>query len=164
MTMIWRIPLLALLLVLAGIGPALAQEDLIGVASVIDGDTIEIHGQRIRLHGIDAPESRQLCTRPSGERWRCGQQASLALSDRIGQATVSCQPRDRDRYGRIVAVCFKGNEDLNRWMVANGWAVAYRRYSVDYVADEDDARQNRINIWSGIFDMPWDWRAQRRNR
>ena len=164
MTMVWRIPLLALLLVLAGIGPALAQEGLIGVASVIDGDTIEIHGQRIRLHGIDAPESRQLCTRPSGERWRCGQQASLALSDRIGRATVSCQPRDRDRYGRIVAVCFKGNEDLNRWMVANGWAVAYRRYSVDYVADEDAARRNRINIWSGDFDMPWDWRAQRRNR
>ncbi len=161
--MVFRIPLLALLLVLAGIGPGLAQEDLTGVASVIDGDTIEIHGQRIRLHGIDAPESRQFCTRLSGERWRCGQQASLALSDRIGRSTVSCQPRDRDRYGRIVAICFKGSEDLNRWMVANGWAVAYRRYSVDYVSDEEMARRNRINIWSGTFDMPWDWRAQRRN-
>ena len=163
MTMVWRPLMFALLLVFASIGPALAQEDLIGVASVIDGDTIEIHGHRIRLHGIDAPESSQLCTRPSGERWRCGQQASLALSDRIGRAIVSCQPRDRDRYGRIVAICFKGSEDLNRWMVANGWAVAYRRYSVDYVTDEDSARRSRINIWSGDFDMPWDWRAQRRN-
>lgn len=121
----------ALLLAFAAIGPASAQEDLTGVASVVDGDTIEIHGQRIRLHGIDAPESSQLCVRPTGERWRCGQQASFALADRIERATVSCQPGDRDRYGRIVAICFKGNEDLNRWMVASGWAVAFRRYSED---------------------------------
>jgi len=158
-----RSRLLGLLIVILVATLASAQENITGIASVIDGDTIEIHGQRIRLHGIDAPESRQLCTRPSGERWRCGQQASLALSDRIGRATVRCQPRDRDRYGRIVAVCFKGNEDLNRWMVANGWAVAYRRYSVDYIADEDTARRSRINIWSGDFDLPWDWRARRRN-
>jgi endonuclease YncB( thermonuclease family) len=145
--------------------PALAEEkQIVGVASVIDGDTIEIHGQRIRLFGIDAPESSQLCVRPTGERWRCGQQGSFALSDRIGRATVACQPRDLDRYGRVVAVCFKGNEDLNRWMVITGWAVAFRRYSVNYVADEDAARQSRINIWSGDFDMPWVWRAQRRNR
>ena len=62
------------------------------------------------------------------------------------------------------AICFKGDEDLNRWMVANGWAVAYRRYSEDYVADEDAARRSRTNIWSGDFDMPWDWRAQRRSQ
>jgi endonuclease YncB( thermonuclease family) len=133
-----------------------------GVASVIDGDTIEIHGERIRLYGIDALESSQLCIRPTGERWRCGQQSSFALADRIGRTTVSCQPRNRDRYGRVVAICFKGNEDLNRWMVANGWAVGYRQYSVDYVADEHAARGNRINIWSGDFDMPWDWRTQHR--
>lgn len=141
-----------------------AQESIVGIASVIDGDTIEVHGQRIRLFGIDAPESSQLCVRPTGDPWRCGQQASFALADRIGRATVSCQPRDRDRYGRTVAICFKGNEDLNRWMVANGWAVAYRRYSVEYVSDEDAARKSRANIWSGDFDMPWDWRAHRRNR
>jgi endonuclease YncB( thermonuclease family) len=137
---------------------------LVCVASVIDGDTIEIHGQRIRLYGIDSPESSQLCVRPTGERWRCGQQASFALADRIGRATVRCDTRDMDRYGRILAVCFKDSEDLNRWMVGNGWAVAYRRYSVDYVADEDTARQKRINIWSCDFDMPWDWRARHRNR
>jgi endonuclease YncB( thermonuclease family) len=165
MTMVWRASMFALPLAFAAISSAsTTQEGLTGVASVVDGDTIEIHGRRIRLHGIDAPESSQLCVRPTGERWRCGQQASVALADRIERATVSCQPRDRDRYDRIVAICFKGNEDLNRWMVASGWAVAFRRYSKDYVADEDVARRSRANIWSGDFDMPWDWRAQRRSR
>ena len=163
MTKAWRALVFALLFALSAIGPASAQQDIAGVASVIDGDTIEIRGQRIRLFGIDAPESSQLCVRPNGERWRCGQQSSFALADRIGRATVRCEPRDIDRYRRIVAVCFKGTEDLDRWMVANGWAVAYRRYSLDYVADEDAARRNRLNIWSGDSDMPWDWRAQRRN-
>jgi endonuclease YncB( thermonuclease family) len=101
--------------------------------------------------------------RPTGEGWRCGQQGSFALSDRIGRGTVNCQARDLDRYGRVVAVCFKGDEDLNRWLVLNGWAVAFRRYSLDYVADEAAARRLHINIWSGDFDMPWAWRAQRRN-
>jgi len=137
---------------------AAAQDRFVGVVSVIDGDTIEIHGQRIRLFGIDAPESSQLCIRASGERSRCGQQASFALADRIGRATVSCHPRDLDRYGRIVAVCFNGKEDLNRWMVANGWAVAYRHYSEHYVPEEDAARRGRTNIWSSDFDLPWDWR------
>ena len=77
---------------------------------------------------------------------------------------MGCDPRDLDRYGRVVAVCFRGNEDLNRWMVANGWAVAYKQYSLDYVADEVGARRSRINIWSGEFEMPWDWRLQHRHR
>jgi endonuclease YncB( thermonuclease family) len=155
---------LALVLLLTTPSALLASGDIMGIASVVDGDSIEIRGERIRLHGIDAPESRQLCTRPNGERWRCGQRASLALADRIGRGPVRCERRDRDRYDRTIAVCFKGNEDLNRWMVANGWAVAFRRYSLDYVADEDKARQSRLNIWSGRFDMPWDWRAQQQNR
>ena len=131
-----------LLIGLSAVVGAVAQDRIVGVASVIDGDTIEIHGLRIRLFGIDAPESSQLCRRPTGDRWRCGQQASFALADRIGRAPVSCQPRDLDRYGRVVGVCFKGSEDLNRWMVANGWAVAYKRYSVDYVAGETAARRS----------------------
>ena len=155
---------IALLIVLSVSSSAAAQDRIVGVASVIDGDTIEIHGQRIRLFGIDAPESSQLCVRPTGERWRCGQQASFALADRISRATVRCDPRGLDRYGRVVAVCFKGNEDLNRWMVASGWAVAFRRYSLDYVAAEAAARQNQANIWSGNFAMPWEWRAQHHNR
>lgn len=146
---------------LATSSPA-AAVPIAGVASVIDGDTIDIHGVRIRLHGIDAPESRQLCTRPTGERWRCGQQASLALSDQIGRSTVSCDPRDTDRYGRTVAVCSSRGLDLNGWLVIQGWAVAYRRYSRDYVRAEDQARAASRGVWSGQFDMPWEWRAARR--
>src|SRR5271157_6508958 len=93
-----------LLIVLSMVVGAVAQDRIIGVTSVVDGDTIEIHGQRIRLFGIDAPESSQLCVRPTGERWWCGQQASFALADRIGRTAVTCQPRDLDRYGRVVAV------------------------------------------------------------
>ena len=159
----YRFLLFALFLLVPS-ATAAEPRQIIGVASVIDGDTIEIHGQRIRLFGVDAPESSQLCVQPTGERWRCGQQASFALADRIGRAAVTCQPRDLDRYGRVVAVCFKGSEDLNRWMVANGWAVAFRRYSVDYVADEAGAHRKQINIWSGSFDMPWDWRAHHNRR
>ena len=151
------------LTVLTATSSPAAAASIVGVASVIDGDTIEIHGIRIRLHGIDAPESRQLCTRPTGERWRCGQQASLALSDQIGRSTVSCDPRDTDRYGRTVAVCRTRGVDLNGWLVTQGWAVAYRRYSRDYVRAEDQARAARRGVWSGQFDMPWEWRAARRS-
>jgi endonuclease YncB( thermonuclease family) len=136
----------------------ISSQTITGVASVRDGDSLEIRGTRVRLHGIDAPESRQLSTRPSGQQWRCGQQAALALSDRIGRRSVSCVTRDTDRYGRTIAVCSQNGVDLNRWMVREGWAVAYRRYSRDYVADEAGARSAGRNIWSGSFVMPWDWR------
>jgi endonuclease YncB( thermonuclease family) len=137
---------------------------ILGVASVIDGDTIEIRGVRIRLHGIDAPESRQLCTRTTGEQWRCGQRASLALADMIGRSTVSCDPRDTDRYGRTVAVCRVRGLDLNGWMVIQGWAVAYRRYSKDYMRAEDQARAAKRGIWAGQFQMPAEWRSAQRSR
>ncbi|TVR96506.1 MAG: thermonuclease family protein [Rhodospirillales bacterium] len=135
---------------------------LVGVATVIDGDTLELHGTRIRLHGIDAPESAQLCIDTRGEPWRCGQRAALALSERIGRASVTCRHTDTDRYERMIAVCYKQGEDLNGWMVAAGWAVAYRRYSHDYVGLEDDARAAKRGIWSSRFVMPWDWRRGER--
>jgi len=134
---------------------------IIGRASVIDGDTIEIHGTRIRLFGIDAPESDQPCT-IQGKPFRCGQQAAFALSDEIGNRTVNCQPKDRDRYGRVVAVCLVDGEDLNAWMVAKGWALAYRHYSNDYVTQEEQAAKSKIGIWQGEFVPPWDWRRSRR--
>lgn len=132
-----------------------------GTASVVDGDTIVVHGEHIRLHGIDAPESAQRCRRTNGERWRCGQQAALALSDRIGRHPVACDGRGQDRYGRTIAVCSVSGVDLNRWLVAEGWAVAYRRYSLDYVDAEFEARTQGVGIWSGSFDMPWDYRVRR---
>lgn len=139
-------------------GPVLA-----GRASVIDGDTIDIQGTRLRLHGIDAPEAGQPCTTRDGNQWRCGQRAALALDQHIAGRPVRCERKDVDRYGRIVAECFLGGQSLNRWMVQQGWAVAYRQYSRAYVQDEDRARQSGRNIWSGHFDMPADHRRSGRS-
>ncbi len=100
--------LIALALVLSPV-PALA--DITGKARVIDGDTIEVAGQRIRLHGIDAPESRQLCRR-DGERWQCGKDATSALKAFLGGRPVSCDELDRDRYRRIVARCAVDGVDI----------------------------------------------------
>lgn len=144
----------------AVIGSSANAASISGTASVIDGDTIEIHGNRIRLHAVDAIESRQRCLLPSGKAWNCGRASATALAERIGRSPVSCDVRDVDRYGRLVAVCRKGGEDLNAWLVANGWAVAYRRYGRDYVSQEDAARNARLGIWASQFQMPWDWRRQ----
>jgi endonuclease YncB( thermonuclease family) len=138
--------------------PQVAEAEMIGRATVVDGDTIEIHGERMRLHGIDAPESSQWCLDERGARYRCGQHAALALADRIGAGNVRCDLFDRDRYDRHIARCFQGRADLNRWMVLRGQAVAYRRYSTKYASVEARARGQRIGIWQGAFDLPWDWR------
>lgn len=140
--------------------PALA--DLKGQASVIDGDTLEIRGQRIRLFGIDAPESGQTCER-AGKAWRCGQRAAFALADKIGRRHIDCKKRDRDRYRRIVAICYLNGEDLNGWMVRQGWAVDYRQYSAgQYAGVEAEARQAKVGIWAGKFIKPWEWRQGQR--
>ena len=132
-----------------------------GVTSVVDGDTLEIHGERIRLHGIDAPESAQTCMRSSGKQWRCGHDAANALSDYIARRPVICEGQDRDTYGRLIAVCSVGGVEINRWLVTQGWAVAYRKYSMDYVDAESDARAEEMGIWSSSFDMPWEFRQRR---
>lgn len=139
-----------------------AHADEIGQATVIDGDTLEIHGVRFRLHGVDAPESSQSCRKDNGDYWSCGQQAATALADHIGRATVHCDARDQDRYGRVISVCSASGEDLNHWLVESGWAVAYRQYSTDYVSAEENARSIRRGVWSGDFVMPWDWRRGKR--
>ena len=140
---------------------AIGAEVMAGRAFVIDGDTIEIHGQRIRLHGIDAPESGQSCT-VLGKRSRCGREAAIALSNKIGNHAVQCEKKDIDRYKRIVAVCRAGGENLNAWMVGEGWALAYRRYSPDYIMQEDNASRSKVGIWQGEFIAPWDWRRGKR--
>ncbi|MEZ5913441.1 MAG: thermonuclease family protein [Paracoccaceae bacterium] len=149
---------LAAILFLALTGATQAAE-IAGTASVVDGDTIEIHGERIRFHGTDSPEGRQPCF-IDGKPWRCGQAASLALSDFLGRAAVACTVVDVDRYGRKVAVCRAHGVDVNEWTVRNGWAVAYRRYSKAYVGAEKLARRERLGLWQGEFEMPWDWRRR----
>jgi endonuclease YncB( thermonuclease family) len=153
-----KIAALALAFILLA-SPTHAAEPLVGIASIIDADTIEIHGTRIRLFGIDAPKSRQLCKDAVGADYRCGQQAALALADHVGSRTLSCDPRDIDRYGRTVAVCYMGGKDLCAWLVLEGWAVAYRHYSKDYIDEEAAAEAAHRGIWAGIFQMRWDWRA-----
>ena len=132
---------------------------MMGVASVIDGDTIQIHGRHIRLFGIDAPESDQMCS-ANGQQYRCGQRAALALADFIERQTVSCEQRDIDRYGRAVAICLLGAHDLGEWLVAQGHALAYRSYSGMYVETEEAAAAARKGIWLGEFQPPWEWRQR----
>lgn len=148
--------------ILMAVSAALGASPIQGTASVIDGDTIEIHGERIRFDAIDAPESRQQCLNADGTSYPCGRRSAFALADMIGRGLVSCEPKGHDRYGRTIGVCFKGETNLNAWMVAQGWAVAYRRYGIDYIPQEDDARLARRGMWNGSFEMPWDWRARNR--
>ena len=145
----------AIILVLA-LGSTQAA-DLTGKPRIIDGDTIAFGDQRIRLHGIDAPESKQTCT-ANGKPWNCGEEATFALAYLVGNHWIRCEEKDRDRYGRIVAVCYAGPHDLNAKMVSDGWALAYRRYSIDYVGEEKTARAKRVGIWRGDFTPPWKWR------
>ena len=159
-----RLTALILLSTALALPAAPAMADLTGRARIIDGDTIEIQHQRIRLFGIDAPEGSQYC-KLDGKPWRCGQQSTFALAEFIGKAWVRCTEKDRDRYKRIVAVCYVGKKNINAWMVRNGWAVDYRRYSMGaYRAEQLHAERNRLGIWQGEFELPWKWRRRgRRN-
>ena len=150
-----RALILGLVAALVSASPVLA--DITGTARVIDGDTIDVAGERIRLHGIDAPEARQTCI--ADERvWQCGKRATAALAAFIGGAPVSCRAQGEDRYGRTVAVCVVLGQDLGAWLVRNGWAIAYRRFSLVYIGDETEARAAQAGIWRGAVVLPWEWR------
>ena len=150
-----RAPALAAALLLLAF-PAWAQ-DITGPARVIDGDTLDIAGQRIRLHGIDTPEKAQTC-RIEGVPWACGVAAWGVLVQLVAGKDVRCETRDVDRYGRTVAVCSADGQDINAAMVAQGWALAYRQFSDDYVAQEGEAQKDGLGMWQGRFVAPWDWR------
>lgn len=155
--------LLALILVAA---PAAAQQGttIIGRASVIDGDTLEVRGERIRLGGIDAPESRQTCMDQAGAPYPCGRRAADALDEFAGgQGQVTCVVSTKDRYGRFIAECFKGRVNINALMVTAGWAIPYRRYGGErYATHEASAKAARRGVWQGSFTEPEAFR--RRNR
>lgn len=129
-----------------------------GRASVVDGDTIDIGSERIRLEGIDAPEAAQLCQRADGADWSCGRVAIKALRALIGNNDVVCDSHGNDKYGRVLAVCYADGRDLNASMVKAGLAWAFVRYSQIYVNEEAQARQALAGIWAGTAQAPWDFR------
>ena len=132
--------------------------EISGVPSITDGDTVKILDKRIRFHGIDTPEKKQMCIRNSKE-YSCGEEATNALKRKIGGKLVTCNVQDKlDRFKRYIGVCFLEDVNLNKWMVRNGYAIAYRRYSKDYIEDENYAKKNKIGLWSSYFILPEKWR------
>jgi endonuclease YncB( thermonuclease family) len=136
--------------------PAVA-ETVSGSATVVDGDTLGIGERRIRLFGIDAPEAQQTCQR-RGETWSCGKESANQLRALIGSKQVACAGDETDQYGRLVAVCSVGYLELNRTMVAEGWATAYRKFSTAYVRDEIRADSGRRGLWASDFVLPENYR------
>jgi endonuclease YncB( thermonuclease family) len=132
---------------------------LTGPAWVVDGDTIIVAGERVRLHGIDAPELDQTFWCGS-QQLACGAMAWAALEALTAGVKLRCEIIERDCHGRLIAKCFSPNGiDVGRRLVSAGWALAYRQYSMDYVDAEDEARKARRGLWRGRFTKPWVWRA-----
>ncbi len=137
--------------------PAIASAGSItGRPSVVDGDTIEINGVRIRFEGIDAPESRQLCENASGKRYRCGQVSANALDTFLSQSRPTTCRATGKSYDRIVGRCVRSDGlDVNAWMVRNGHAIDWPKYSNGrYAKDQAEAQSARLGIWGGKFEMP----------
>ncbi len=129
---------------------------------VVDGDTIHIGKTKYRLHGIDAPEVQQKCERLN-KIYSCGKEAKEYLRSLIkSKERVKCQKKAVDKYKRTIAVCYYNKENLNKLMVRNGWAIAYRKYSKDYVDDEYYAKENKLGMWEGFFVNPYEWRKKNR--
>ena len=132
---------------------------VVGPAKVIDGDTIVVAGELVRLHGLDAPELDQIFWW-RGERIACGMMALAALEALTAGMELRCRVVERDRHGRLVAKVFSPDGvDLGRRLVLAGWALAYRQYSTDYVDAEAEARRARRGLWRGTFAKPWEWRS-----
>ena len=143
-------------------------KEITGYAKVIDGDTIRINSKKIRLHGIDAPEKKQSCKKPYltivffsfSKNYLCGQVSTNKLIKKINNQIIKCKIKNVDRYNRLIGECYKKNKNLNAWLVSNGYAVAYRKYSKKYISDEMNAKNNKLGIWQGKFEMPWDFRRK----
>jgi endonuclease YncB( thermonuclease family) len=137
-----------------------AAADLVGQATIIDGDTIEMRGQRIRLWGIDAPESDQLCRGEDSLHYRCGNKAANDLHLFVARRPVVCVPITVDRYGRAVASCEVGGVDLSEWLVRNGLALDWPQYSHGkFRAAQNEAEQVERGMWVGSFTEPWKYRS-----
>ena len=131
---------------------------------IIDGDTIILNSEKIRLYGIDTPEIKQTCTDNYGHTYLCGVKAKLELEKIIGSRKVSCIKKTKDRYKRSISICYVDENDINSLMVRSGWALAYRKYSKKYVKDEAIAKLNDAGMWSGKFIAPWKWRRMKNKK
>ena len=126
---------------------------------IIDGDTIHLNNEKIRFTGIDTPELKQTCNKNS-EIIYCGIKAKQLLIDKIGKDKVICVREGRDQYKRTLAECFVNNLSLSRFLVREGYAFAYRKYSKKFIEDENFAKNNNMGMWSMKFEYPWDWRKK----
>ena len=124
---------------------------------VIDGDTIHLDGEKIRFTGIDTPELKQTCIK-DGVKDPCGVTAKMILIKKIGNNLITCNRQGKDQYKRTLAECFVNDKSLSSFLVREGYAFAYRRYSKKFVPDEDYAKDNKIGMWSMKFQYPWDYR------
>lgn len=147
----------SLLLLALAFPAAAAAQAVSGPATVIDGDSLTVSGVEVRLYGVDAPEGKQTCKR-DGQAWACGEAAAEQLRALVAGKRVDCRGQGKDTYGRVLAVCSAGYDELNNTMVEQGWATAFRKYSDAYVATETRARQARIGIWSSTFLPPEEYR------
>jgi endonuclease YncB( thermonuclease family) len=155
--MIKRLGLLLMFVLLSDVAMA---DDFVGQASVVDGNTLEIHGTRIRLWGADASESSQLCRGEDSSQYRCGAEAANDLDSYIGWRPVNCAPLNLDQYGRTVATCSVSGTDLGEWLVRNGLALDWPRYSRGrYDGAQRDAERAGRGIWKGSYVEPWRYRA-----
>ena len=150
------------------INSAISFEKIItGKARVTDGDTIKINNQKIRLFGIDAPETKQFCKEVYlsflifnfKRDYKCGEKSTNALKKKIQGKNIRCLVQNnKDRYRRNIGICYLKKQDINSWLVKNGYAIAYRRYSKKYINDEQYAEENKLGIWQGTFMKPEKWR------
>jgi len=132
--------------------------------SITDGDTLKRDGIRYRLEGMDAPEINQICTL-NNKDWECGLAAALYLEQLHGTDGFECENVGQDRYKRILARCYIYKDhkrmDIGSIMVREGYALAYRRYSIDYIYEEELAKENKRGLWRGKFTKPWEWRSNK---
>ena len=126
---------------------------------IIDGDTIHLNNEKIRFTGIDTPELKQTCNK-NNEIIYCGIQARQLLINKIGKNKVNCVKEGKDQYKRTLAECFVNDLSLSKFLVREGYAFAYRKYSKKFISDENFAKKNNIGMWSMNFEYPWDWRKK----
>ena len=143
------------------LAPSLAYAaDVSGLPKIREADLVQIGSSRIRLSGIDAPSADQLCLNTKGERWTCGVAARDELIKHTERKSWTCRLGQTDRRGRALARCEVDGQDIQKWLVRSGWALAFNRFSHDYDADEKEAREAKAGMWQGAFIAPWDWRIR----